>query len=220
MWSLSSFYIGEERVAADLAPFVMAAPTRRGRDLPRHAARGRGAPRRVLRPLHGRGDGARRRGHPRPARRDGGADAARVAHACSTISCAAIARRLQAHPDDLDLFVEGIVTYHVVIEGVLAMTGQHQILKYLEDHDIYPGLPRGLRAGRAGRAPPHRVRRALPGGRVRAGAALPRADRAQDRRAGAGRVTRVRAARHRGPERLHELTTTTRRRSTGSPTGR
>src|SRR6185437_2654872 len=27
MWSLSSFYIGEERVAADLAPFVLAAPS-------------------------------------------------------------------------------------------------------------------------------------------------------------------------------------------------
>ena len=27
MWSFSSFYIGEERVAADLAPFVMAAPS-------------------------------------------------------------------------------------------------------------------------------------------------------------------------------------------------
>src|SRR5439155_301440 len=31
----------------------------RGRDLPRHAAGGRGAPRRVLRPLRRRGDGAR-----------------------------------------------------------------------------------------------------------------------------------------------------------------
>jgi len=54
------------------------------------------------------------------------------------------ARRLLARPDDLDLFVEGIVTYHVVIEGVLAMTGQHQILKYLEAHDIYPGFCRGF----------------------------------------------------------------------------
>ena len=54
------FYIGEERVTADLAPFVLAAPERRDRDLPRHAARGRGAPRRVLRPLRRRGDGAGR----------------------------------------------------------------------------------------------------------------------------------------------------------------
>ena len=55
-----------------------------------------------------------------------------------------IARQIQARPDDLDLFVEGIVTYHVVIEGVLAMTGQHQILKYMTDHEIYPGFRKGF----------------------------------------------------------------------------
>ena len=31
-----------------------------------------------------------------------------------------------------------------MIEGVLAMTGQHQILKYLEAHDIYPGFREGF----------------------------------------------------------------------------
>jgi ribonucleoside-diphosphate reductase beta chain len=55
-----------------------------------------------------------------------------------------VSRRLLAQPDDLDLFVEGIVTYHVVIEGVLAMTGQHQILKYMNEHDIYPGFRQGF----------------------------------------------------------------------------
>ena len=40
-----------------------------------------------------------------------------------------IAERIKAQPDDLDLFVDGIVTYHMVIEGVLAMTGQHLIGK-------------------------------------------------------------------------------------------
>jgi ribonucleoside-diphosphate reductase beta chain len=55
-----------------------------------------------------------------------------------------IARKLVERPGDLDLFVEGIVTYHLVIEGVLAMTGQHQILKYLEAHDIYPGFREGF----------------------------------------------------------------------------
>ena len=55
-----------------------------------------------------------------------------------------VAQRLTANPNDLDLFVEGIVIYHLVIEGVLAMTGQHQILKYLEAHDIYPGFCEGF----------------------------------------------------------------------------
>jgi ribonucleoside-diphosphate reductase beta chain len=55
-----------------------------------------------------------------------------------------IARQIQTRPDDLDLFVEGVVTYHMVIEGVLAMTGQHHILKYMSDHGLYPGFVEGF----------------------------------------------------------------------------
>ena len=55
-----------------------------------------------------------------------------------------IANRVKASPDDLDLFVEGICTYHMVIEGVLAMTGQHFILKYMNDHGLYPGFVKGF----------------------------------------------------------------------------
>ncbi len=143
MWSLSSFYIGEERVAADLAPFVMAAPTGEAEiflatqlvDEARHAAffdrfmaevmalepadiRGRlGEVEKLMLPAWQRVFDEDLRG---------------------------VARRLAADQNDLDLFVEGIVVYHLVIEGVLAMTGQHQILKYLEAHDIYPGFRQGF----------------------------------------------------------------------------
>jgi len=55
-----------------------------------------------------------------------------------------IAKRISDHPDDLDLFVEGITTYHMVIEGVLAMTGQHFLLKYMEDHKLFPGFVKGF----------------------------------------------------------------------------
>jgi ribonucleoside-diphosphate reductase beta chain len=55
-----------------------------------------------------------------------------------------IAKRIQARPDDLALFVEGITTYHLIIEGVLAMTGQRFILDYQERHDIYPGFRKGF----------------------------------------------------------------------------
>jgi ribonucleoside-diphosphate reductase beta chain len=55
-----------------------------------------------------------------------------------------IAKRIQAKPDDLALFVEGITTYHLIIEGVLAMTGQRFILDYQERHDIYPGFRNGF----------------------------------------------------------------------------
>ena len=55
-----------------------------------------------------------------------------------------VANRIKARPDDLELFVEGIVIYHMVTEGVLAMTGQRTILQYMSDHDIYPGFQKGF----------------------------------------------------------------------------
>ena len=56
-----------------------------------------------------------------------------------------IADRIKAKPDDLELFVEGIVTYHMVTEGVLAMPGQRILIQYTEDHDVYPGFNKGFR---------------------------------------------------------------------------
>jgi ribonucleoside-diphosphate reductase beta chain len=55
-----------------------------------------------------------------------------------------VANRLKSTPDDLELFVEGIVTYHMVTEGVLAMTGQRSILSYLGEHELYPGFQEGF----------------------------------------------------------------------------
>jgi ribonucleoside-diphosphate reductase beta chain len=142
-WSMSSFYIGEERVAADLAPFVTAAPSGEIEiflatqlvDEARHAAFFDRFMAEVM-ALEGEDIRARLAEMEElmlPAWRTVFDDHLR-----------AVARRLQERPDDLDLFVEGIVTYHVVIEGVLAMTGQHTILKYLSDHDIYPGFRKGF----------------------------------------------------------------------------
>jgi ribonucleoside-diphosphate reductase beta chain len=142
-WSLGSFYIGEERVTADLAPFLLAAPSGEVEvflatqlvDEARHAAffdrfgaevmaldaddlRGRLAELQTLmeRPWFDVFD-------------DGLRD---------------IADRIKARPDDFGLFVEGVTTYHLIIEGVLAMTGQRFILKYLEDHGLYPGFQKGF----------------------------------------------------------------------------
>ena len=143
MWSLASFYIGEERVAADLAPFVLAAPTGEIEiflatqlvDEARHAAFFDRFMAEVmaLEPEDIRGRLASMEELMLPAWRTVFDDHLR-----------GISRRIQERPDDLDLFVEGIVTYHVVIEGVLAMTGQHQILEYLANHDIYPGFREGF----------------------------------------------------------------------------
>src|SRR5207237_1735568 len=56
----------------------------------------------------------------------------------------ATANEIKERPDDLDLFVKGITTYHIVIEGVLAMTGQRFIIKYTDDHGLYPGFCKGF----------------------------------------------------------------------------
>ena len=142
-WSLGSFYIGEERVTADLAPFLLAAPSGEIElflatqlvDEARHTAffdrfggevmalsaddlrgRMRELEQTMIPAWHETFDGGLRE----------------------------TANRIKAQPDDLDLFVEGICTYHLIIEGVLAMTGQRLILKYMEDHSLYPGFQQGF----------------------------------------------------------------------------
>jgi ribonucleoside-diphosphate reductase beta chain len=142
-WSLGSFYVGEERVTADLAPFLTAAPSGEIElflatqlvDEARHAAFFdrfgaevmclsaddlRGRMREVESLLTG------------PWREvfdDGLRD---------------VARRIQAKPDDFDLFVEGIATYHMVVEGFLAVTGQTLIRDYMVEHGLYPGFCEGF----------------------------------------------------------------------------
>ena len=143
IWSLGSFYVGEERVTADLAPFLQAAPTGEIEvflatqlvDEARHAAffdrfgaevmclsaddfrgRMREVEQILLSPW-------------REVFDDGLRD---------------VARRIQAKPDDLDLFVEGITTYHMVVEGFLAVTGQTLIRDYMVEHSMYPGFCEGF----------------------------------------------------------------------------
>jgi ribonucleoside-diphosphate reductase beta chain len=142
-FSIGSFYVGEERVTADLAPFLIAAPSGEIEaflatqlvDEARHAVffDRFGAEVMAL-------DAEDFRGRMLEVQRlmlppwfevfDDGLHA--------------VAERIKASPDDLDLFVEGITTYHLIIEGVLAMTGQRFILKYMEEHGLYPGFQKGF----------------------------------------------------------------------------
>ena len=143
IWSLGSFYVGEERVTADLAPFLQAAPTGEIElflatqlvDEARHAAffDRFGAEVMCL-------SAADFRGRMREVEQillspwrevfdDGLRD---------------VAKRIQAKPDDLDLFVEGITTYHMVVEGFLAVTGQTLIRDYMVEHSMYPGFCEGF----------------------------------------------------------------------------
>src|SRR4051812_13628549 len=47
--------------------------------------------------------------------------------------------RLLADPADLEAKVDFVTTYHMVIEGTLALTGQHFIQDFLETAGILPG---------------------------------------------------------------------------------
>jgi ribonucleoside-diphosphate reductase beta chain len=54
------------------------------------------------------------------------------------------ARRLIADPRDVEAKVDFVTTYHMVIEGTLALTGHHFITKYWEDNELMPGFVEGF----------------------------------------------------------------------------
>src|SRR3954470_6458491 len=51
---------------------------------------------------------------------------------------------LARKPEDLEALVEAVTLYHMVIEGMLALTGQHFILQYNEDVGTLPGFVEGF----------------------------------------------------------------------------
>jgi ribonucleoside-diphosphate reductase beta chain len=52
--------------------------------------------------------------------------------------------RLAVAPDDLEALVEAVTIYHMVIEGMLALTGQHFIIDYNERMGTLPGFVEGF----------------------------------------------------------------------------
>ena len=143
LWSLGSFYVGEERVTADLAPFLQAAPTGEIElflatqlvDEARHAAffDRFGAEVMCLSAEDFRG-----------RMREVEAILLSPWREVFDEGLRDVAKRIQAKPDDLDLFVEGIATYHMVVEGFLAVTGQTLIRDYMVEHSMYPGFCEGF----------------------------------------------------------------------------
>jgi ribonucleoside-diphosphate reductase beta chain len=51
---------------------------------------------------------------------------------------------LIADPSDLEAKVDFVTAYHMVIEGTLALTGQHFMLDYYEKNDLLPGFQEGF----------------------------------------------------------------------------
>jgi ribonucleoside-diphosphate reductase beta chain len=52
--------------------------------------------------------------------------------------------RLAVEPEDLEALVEAVTLYHMVIEGMLALTGQHFIIDYNETVGTLPGFVEGF----------------------------------------------------------------------------
>lgn len=57
----------------------------------------------------------------------------------------AAAKALIEDPSDVGAKVDFVTTYHMVIEGSLALTGQHFITDYFEKQEILPGFVEGFR---------------------------------------------------------------------------
>ena len=52
--------------------------------------------------------------------------------------------RLARNPEQLETLVEAVTLYHMIIEGMLALTGQHFIITYNEENGTLPGFVEGF----------------------------------------------------------------------------
>src|SRR6476661_1333925 len=143
MYGLSSFFIGEQRVADELGPMMRAAPTEEMRiflctqiaDEARHVAffnrfydevgvlQSNTLEERLLETS----------AHLNPQ-----------FHVLFDELLKGKVDRLARNPEDLETLVEAITLYHMIIEGMLALTGQHFIISYNEDVGTLPGFVEGF----------------------------------------------------------------------------
>jgi ribonucleoside-diphosphate reductase beta chain len=144
MYGLSSFFIGEQRVTDELGPIMRACPTEEQRiflstqiaDEARHvrffnrfyAEVG------VLEGTDGLAERLR-------------ATEKHLNEAFGELFDEMLHKRvdrLAADPEDTVALVEAITLYHMVIEGMLALTGQHFIISFNEDQGTLPGFVEGF----------------------------------------------------------------------------
>ncbi len=143
MYGLSSFFIGEQKVAEELGPIMRAAPTEEQRiflctqiaDEARHV-----------------------RFFERFYREVGVLESDQLAEMLTQTSehlnenfgrlfdemLKQRTDRLSVEPEDTGALVEAVTIYHMVIEGMLALTGQHFIMDYNESQGTLPGFVEGF----------------------------------------------------------------------------
>jgi ribonucleoside-diphosphate reductase beta chain len=143
VWFLSSFFIGEERVATQFNGLVGAYEsqseehflTTQQVDEARHAQHFNNFYREVI------GHDGTFEERLERAREDLN-DAFKVLFDDVLVSAN---QRLLADPGDLEAKVDYVTTYHMVIEGTLALTGQDTLTRVFEERGILPGFLEGFR---------------------------------------------------------------------------
>ncbi len=143
MYGLSSFFIGEQKVAEELGPIMRAAPTEEQKvflctqiaDEARHV-----------------------RFFERFYREVGVLESDGLSEMLAETSShlnqnfgelfdgmlGARTERLSREPEDTEALVEAVTLYHMVIEGMLALTGQHFIMEFNERESTLPGFVEGF----------------------------------------------------------------------------
>ena len=143
MYGLSSFFIGEQKVAEELGPIMRAAPTEEQKvflctqiaDEARHV-----------------------RFFERFYREVGVLEADGLGEMLTETSShlndnfgelfdgmlGSRTERLSQEPEDTEALVEAVTLYHMVIEGMLALTGQHFIMDFNERENTLPGFVEGF----------------------------------------------------------------------------
>ena len=142
-WVLSSFFIGEERVTTQFSGLVQAYEsqaeeaylTTQQVDEARHAQHFNNFYAKVL----GR-DGTFDERLDR-ARKDLNDDFVRLFDGYLVDA----GRALIANPSDVEAKVTFVTTYHMIIEGTLALTGQNFVTRFFEERGILPGFTDGFR---------------------------------------------------------------------------
>ncbi len=144
-WSLSSFFLGEERVTTELLPFAIAVPSHEARaflatqisDEARHMVFFD----RFYREVFGT-DAETLTANLKEQRpsmnQQWGELFDGILHDC--------AEALRQDPSNMDALVRGVTVYMIVIEGTLALTGARFILRYLKEVDKLPGFQKGFTA--------------------------------------------------------------------------
>ena len=143
MYGLSSFFLGEQRVALELGPMMRAAPTEEMRiflctqiaDEARHVA--------FFNRFYAEVG---------VLEADNLEDRLAEASAHTNASFGQLfdellhdrVDRLAREPGDLETLVEAVTIYHMIAEGMLALTGQHFIIEYNEQVGTLPGFVEGF----------------------------------------------------------------------------